>query len=398
MSHRERTHWPAILTLVLVGVSAALEFAKVSTVFEDVRAVYQADSAVAAWFVSLPAVMTILFGLTASVLASRIGFRRTVIASLALAVALSVIEALTPALPLFVVARVLDGVVQLGIVVACPVLILAFAAPQSRALAMALWGSFFGCAFTLSGWIAPRLSETLGVPAVFLAHALLAGVLLVLVTWALPRVAGDGPSDAAVPVGFVKAHRAAYSSARSVLPGAIFIFHTALYAVFVLYVPSFAGTEAAALLLFAMPLSSIVGTLISGVLTSRFGSPPVVLLIGFGGVIVLLAAMALTLGLPSLVAVLAIVLMLFSGLVQGASFSLMPALSGDPLVTAEANGVLMQLGNTGTLIGPPLFAWVMVSLGTGPIGFISLSIVAAVGGGAVTLRALRLTGSRPVSA
>lgn len=391
-----RSNWPAIAVLVLVGVSAALEFAKVSAVFDAVAAAYAADDAAAAWFVSLPAIATIVFGVTGSVLAARIGFRRALLGALGLAVLFSAVQSTLPALPVFLATRVLDGAVQLGIVIAAPVLILKFAAPQARAFAMALWGTFFGFAFALAGWVAPALVDDFGLWSVFLAHALFAAILAVIVWRWLPRVPGDDPQSGAVHDGFLRAHLQAYRSARSVLPGAIFIFHTTLYAVFVLFVPAFAPAEITPLLLVWMPLMSIVGTIAAGVVTGRLASPPLVLIIGFIGLVVSIVLIALSAQEVAAAFVWSLVLMLFSGLIQGASFSLMPALSADPEVTARSNGVLMQLGNLGTLIGPPLFA--VVIAGGGVLGFGLLAAMLCAAAVLVSLFALRLTGRRPVSA
>ncbi|MFM6974897.1 MAG: MFS transporter [Agromyces sp.] len=395
-----RTNWPAIILLVLVGVSAALEFAKVSTVFSVVSDHYAANDAAAAWFVSLPALFTIFFGLTGSVIAARIGFRRTLLWSLALAIVLSGLQAFLPPIGIFLAIRVLDGAVQLGIVVAAPVLILQLARPQARAFAMSMWGAFFGCAFALAGWVAPQLAMQFGLWSVFAAHAIFAAVLWLCVRLFLPRLPGDGPQSVATSEGFIRAHVAAYRLPRAVIPGAIFIFHTALYAVFVLFVPSFVDVAIAPILLIWMPLISIGGTLLSGVLTVRLVTPPVVLGIGFIGVVGTIIGIAFV-GQSSVAGlVLPLVLMTFSGLIQGASFSLMPALSIDPEVTSRSNGVLMQLGNVGTLVGPPLFASAMAFVpGIAPVvPFALLTLVLSGGAAVLVVRALRLTGARPTTA
>lgn len=397
MGETRSTRWLPIGLLVLVGISAAMEFAKVSTVFADVASAYSASDSVAAWFVSLPALSTILFGLTGSVLAARLGFRRVLLASLGLAVGISLVQALLPALPIFIAARVLDGLVQLGLVIACPVLIIELAAPRHRSLAMSIWGTFFGLAFALSGLLAPPIAETWGLGAVFAAHAVFAGVLAVLVLLALPRVAGDGPQADVRSEGFFRAHADAYRQPRAFLPGAIFIFHTTLYAVFVLFVPMFVNPAIAPILLVWMPLVSIFGTIAAGFIMQSLVSPPVVLAVGYVGLAVSIALIWFTLGQPTFELVMPLLLMACAGLIQGAAFSLIPALSSDPGLTSRANGVLMQLGNLGTLIGPPLFAGVIgvVQLST-YANFSALAWVLCAGGLAVSLVALRLTGRRPV--
>ncbi|MFM6974581.1 MAG: MFS transporter, partial [Agromyces sp.] len=276
-----------------------------------------------------------------------------------------------------------------------PVLILQFAQPRSRAFAMSIWGSFFGTAFAMAGLVAPALNRALGVSAVFLGHAVFSAVLALVLWRALPRVPGDGPQPHSRTEGFVAAHRLAYTNRRSVLPGAIFIFHTALYAVFVLYIPAFVDSSAREPLLVLMPLVSILGTLVSGLLTGRWLSPAAVLTTGFGALVVCIVAIALTAQLLAFAIVLPLLLMLCAGFIQGAAFSLIPALTSGPEHTAQANGVLMQLGNLGTLVGPPLFAFAMTLSPTAPTLPYSVAGVAlCAGGAAVSVLALRITGVR----
>lgn len=381
MSVQERTRWLPISLLVLVGIAAAMEFAKVSTVFADVAEHYQASQALAAWFVSLPALSTIVFGLTGSVIAARIGFRRVLVLSLGLAVIVSLLQALLLPLPLFVATRAIDGVVQLGLVIACPVLIIEFAAARHRALAMSIWGTFFGLAFAIAGWLAPPIAAVWGIGAVFAAHAGFALVLLLAVALALPRVAGDGPQAEVRSEGFVRAHLEAYREPRAFLPGAIFIFHTALYAVFVLFIPMFVDPSVSAALLVWMPLVSIVGTVAAGVLVQSFASPPGVLIAGYLGLAASILLIWLSLGSPELALMMPLLLMFCAGLIQGASFSLIPALSTDPAMTSRANGVLMQLGNLGTLLGPPLFGLLIGTAEAGQFARFSVPAWALVAGG-----------------
>ena len=150
------------------------------------------------------------------------------------------------------------------------------------------------------------------------------------------------------------------------------------------------------MLLIWMPLLSIVGTLAAGLAIRVLPRPALVAATGF----LLVAALTLALwwaisGMRDIVA-LALVLMVFSGLIQGAAFSLIPALSTDPAVNARANGTITQLGNLGNLLGSPLFAAALAAstAGTlGEFGTMALLVVALCVAGivccALTLRWMR---------
>jgi len=393
-----RTRWVPIGLLVVVGIAAGMQFAKVAAVFLPAAAAFDAPDTVAALFVSAPAIVGMVLGLTASVLAARIGFRRVIIGCLAIGAILSLVQSFLPPLPVFLGARVLEGAAHLGLVISCPVLIILLSAPRHVSLAMSLWGAFFGLAFALAGWLAPIVEQAGGVGAVFLGHAILLAVLLLAVLLVLPHVPGEQPNREAHTEGFFRAHVDAYRSPRQFLPGVVFIFHTLMYVPLVTFVPLFADDASiAGVLLVWMPLVSIIGTIVAGFVGQYTTTPPVVLIAGYAGVAVLIiATWALLAGeMPILLVPLA--LMFFSGLIQGAAFGLIPSLSTDPTVTSRANGVLTQLGNLGSTVGPPLFASLIA--GTGAAGFAPvmwLVVALCVGGGILSAVALRLTGARPL--
>lgn len=393
-----RTRWVPIGLLVVVGIAAGMQFAKVAAVFLPAAAAFDAPDTVAALFVSAPAIVGMVLGLTASVLAARIGFRRVIIGCLAIGAILSLVQSFLPPLPVFLGARVLEGAAHLGLVISCPVLIILLSAPRHVSLAMSLWGAFFGLAFALAGWLAPIVEQAGGVGAVFLGHAILLAVLLLAVLLVLPHVPGEQPNREAHSEGFFRAHVDAYRSPRQFLPGVVFIFHTLMYVPLVTFVPLFADDASiAGVLLVWMPLVSIIGTIVAGFVGQYTTTPPVVLIAGYAGVAVLIiATWALLAGeMPILLVPLA--LMFFSGLIQGAAFGLIPSLSTDPTVTSRANGVLTQLGNLGSTVGPPLFASLIA--GTGAAGFAPvmwLVVALCVGGGILSAVALRLTGARPL--
>ena len=395
----ERTRWAAVAILVAVGIAAAMQFSKISAVFLPVAEAYDASDTAAALFMSAPAVVGMVFGVTASVFAARLGFRRVIVGCLALGAGISLLQALILPLPIFLALRVVEGAAHLGLVIACPVLIIQLSAPRQVALTMSVWGAFFGLGFAFAGWLAPILEAGGGIARVFLAHGILLAALLAIVLTLLPRVDGDGPQAAAPSEGFFRAHLTSYRNPRAVLPGVVFVFHTAMYVSLITFVPLFADPAAAAGLLIWMPLVSILGTIVAGLIGQYVATAPVVLLIGYAGVAALIAVVWALLRGETSIFVAPLVMMFCSGLIQGGTFSLIPALSTDPAVTARANGVLTQLGNVGSTVGPPLFATVIA--GTTAADFapiVWLVIVLCAAGAVVSAIALRITGVRPVRA
>lgn len=394
----EKTRWIPVTVLLACGVAAAMMFAKVAAIFVPVREHFASSDLLIGLAISLPGFLACILGVTAGVLVGELGPRRVLLACMAAGAALSLVQALPLPLWLFLVSRMFEGLAHLGVVIAAPVLIITLSAPRQRGFVMAIWGSFFGLAFAAAGWIAPLLEAEGGPRLVFGAHGLLMLALLILAFCMLPRTLGAPVRGAQLTWRrFGSEHVESYRSMRSLLPGAIFVWHTLMYTSLVTFIPLFAGPADVGMLLIWMPLLSILGTLAAGVVIRVVPRPALVAGIGYVAVAALTLAVWWVLAGAGNIVLLALVLMVFSGLIQGAAFALIPALSTDPGVNARANGALTQLGNLGNLLGSPLFAVALASTMFGAFGTMALLVTVLCIGGlvmcAITLRWMRRRGA-----
>ncbi len=396
----ERTRWIPVIVLLACGVAAAMMFAKVAAIFVPVREHFASSDVVIGLAISLPGLLACVLGVTAGVLVGELGARRVLLACMAAGAVLSLLQGLDLPLWLFLVGRTLEGVAHLGVVIAAPVLIISLSAPRQRGLVMAIWGSFFGLAFALTGWLAPIIEAEGGPRLVFAAHGLLMAALLVLTLVLLPRSLGAPVRGERLTwQRFGTEHLESYRNMRSLLPGTVFVWHTLMYTSLVTFIPLFGSPEALGMLLIWMPLLSILGTLSAGFVIRVLPRPALVASAGYAMVAVLTIAVWLAISGDVDIVAIALVLMFFSGLIQGAAFSLIPALSTDPAINARANGTITQLGNLGNLLGSPLFAAALAGTMFGTFGTVALLVVVLCVGGlvmcAVTLRWMRRHGVRP---
>ena len=396
----ERTRWIPVIVLLACGVAAAMMFAKVAAIFVPVREHFASSDVVIGLAISLPGLLACVLGVTAGVLVGELGARRVLLACMAAGAVLSLLQGLDLPLWLFLVGRTLEGVAHLGVVIAVPVLIISLSAQRQRGLVLAIWGSFFGLAFALTGWLAPIIEAEGGPRLVFAAHGLLMAALLVLTLVLLPRSLGAPVRGERLTwQRFGTEHLESYRNMRSLLPGTVFVWHTLMYTSLVTFIPLFGSPEALGMLLIWMPLLSILGTLSAGFVIRVLPRPALVASAGYAMVAVLTIAVWLAISGDVDIVAIALVLMFFSGLIQGAAFSLIPALSTDPAINARANGTITQLGNLGNLLGSPLFAAALAGTMFGTFGTVALLVVVLCVGGlvmcAVTLRWMRRHGVRP---
>lgn len=384
-----KTRWGQVLLLVVAGIAAAMMFSTVAAIFVPVRDAFGTDDVVTGLAISLPALVAVVLGVSAGVLVGELGARRVLLVTLVTGAALSFIQAVPMPMWLFLTLRVVEGAAHLGIVVAAPVIIIAVTAPRQRGVAMAVWGTFFGLAFAIAGWVAPPL-ELLGGPAlVFAAHGGLMLLIAVAVALLVSRTAGAADTGQRLTgQRFLREHVETYRNPRSVLPGAVFLWHTFMYTALLTFVPLFGDPADAAFLLVAMPLVSIFGTIVSGVLLRYIGAG-IVLIGGYVLVGATILAIWWIVATGGAIVVVACVLMFFSGLIQGAAFALIPALSGEPAVNARANGALTQVGNIGSVAGPPIFAGIVAASAPSFGAFAGVAAAACAAGVVVSIIAWR---------
>ncbi|MEO0636693.1 MAG: MFS transporter [Pseudomonadota bacterium] len=361
----------AVLLLWLAGLGAAMQFAKMSVFFLDLRAAYEGSEALLGLLVSLISAMGVVFGVVAGLLVARFGHRQILLISLGLGAAISFLQALPMPLWLLLASRVVEGAPHLGIVVAAPTLIAAISTDRWRPAAMTLWGSFFGVAFALAALIGPSIVASGGLPLLFASHGSWMVACAVLLMIVLPRLDMSAPEKLTLP-DVLRRHVSIYRSAFISAPAWGWLFYTLTFVAGLTALPQFLSPEGANLFLAAAPIASIVFSLTMGVALLRYTSAVGVIVIGFVGALVVAATFLIFPGSPWPPVALFCVL----GLVQGASFAAIPQINQTDHDRALATGALAQTGNIGNLIGTPLLLMAASATGlTGVVGFLSFAYI-----------------------
>jgi nitrate/nitrite transporter NarK len=114
------------------------------------------------------------------------------------------------------------------------------------------------------------------------------------------------------------------------------------------------------LLLVILPLVSIIGTMIAGIISQYFVSPSKLSVTAYILVLILIFVIKLSFDNNMLFVVTSMILILFSGIIQGSVFSLIPNISLSTEEQTNANGAVAQLGNLGSTLGPPIFSYFLV--------------------------------------
>jgi MFS transporter, DHA1 family, inner membrane transport protein len=380
MSSPARTPIALIFTLWLAGLCAAAQFAKISLIFPELQTVYPGHGTAAGFLVTLISFMGVVLGLFTGMIVARFGFRKPLISALLLGAALSAMQATLPPFPVMLASRFAEGLSHLAIVVAAPTLIARVSTDKSRPLTMTLWGTFFGVAFALVGFLGLPLVRTHGIPALFMAHAV-AMLAVAAALWAmLPRSEVQVGAIAGLSFTEVVArHVETYRSPSMSAPALGWLFYTLSFVSMLTVLPGLLPQDQRAVAASTMPLAGIAISLTLGMQLLRHTTAVQVVKLGF----LLSAVCMLLMWVFDTSGWVAIALFAVLGLVQGATFAAVPQLNHDARHQAYANGAMAQMGNLGNLTGTVVLLWLLQNLGHN--GLIIFGLACFVSGLAVHL-------------
>lgn len=290
MRHTERmsdadpqTPWMTIAALYGAGLGAAAQFAKISVPFEALNAAYPGAGVALGFVVSLISVLGVVFGFTAGVVVSILGFRKMLIWALVLGAALSALQALMLPLQLLLATRVLEGLSHLVIVVAAPTMMAQISAPKDRALVMTLWSTFFGMAFAVVAWVGLPMVERQGLSPMLWAHALWMAAIAAGLFVILPRLTSADDRPAWPTLGqTIKAHGQAYASPHQAAPALGWVAYTTVFVAAMTMIPTTLTESARGWAVPLLPLAGMAVSLSFGVALTRIIPAVRIAMLGFG--------------------------------------------------------------------------------------------------------------------
>ncbi|MFK7881150.1 MFS transporter [Roseobacter sp.] len=363
----EKTDWFLVLALWGAGLGAAAQYGKFSAIFDQLPAIYPDAGASLGFIVSIVGLLGIFFGVAAGLMVARVRYRRALLWALWAGAVISSFQAFLPALPWMLASRAVEGLSHLAIVVAAPTLIAQLCAPEDRGVALTLWGTFFGVAFTVLAWAGLPLVAWQGVSALLAAHAIYMAFFAIYLGAQLRALNIDNPVPPLSIVKILRDHLTIYRSATIPAPAFGWLFYTFCFVSILTVLPPYIAPEHRAFTMGAMPLTSIAVSMTVGVLLLRRISAISVVLLGFGGSVLTMLWLWAAPGDPFACLFLAGAM----GLIQGASFAAVPQLNDSPATQAQANGAMAQMGNVGNTMGTPVMA-----IATGALGYSGLPILA----------------------
>jgi MFS family permease len=290
-------------------------------------------------------------GFVAGQVVDRIGVRRILLTGICLFAVAGLGESMARSVPVLMGMRMLEGLSYLCVVVAAPLLIFRTAPTDKQGVALALWSGFVPVGFALGAMSSGLIADLLSWRAATLAWAIAAATMCLLSS---RMEFAPSPSGArrrlVIPGWRIWALTLAFGCWASFAVGTIALLPTFLVD------QVGASARVAGTVGGLSAFISVLGVALAAWLRHRRAHTGVWMV----AAIVLPALMLFGVfheGVGILqVTLLMMVLNTISGVYSGLAFALLPVLARTDAEMAVANGLTLQLGATGSLIGPPLFA------------------------------------------
>ncbi len=358
---RHRTDWQAVFAVIAAGVIVSMQVGKLPPLLGQLRAEFGLDLVLGGLVASSISLIGGLCGIAAGFAGDRIGGRRALMFGLLINAAGSLLGAFSPDTALLLAARLVEGLGFVITVVCGPSLVAMAAQPAQRSLALGLWSSYMplGVTFGMLGALAVNhgLLDWRGLWLVLAALPLTAALLL-------PRLTADIP--VAPPRKF---NAAVLRRPGPWLLAGCFACYTTQWFCIVTWIPTYlkeSGLQSETLLalgIAAVVLVNAVGTTVSAAVMHR-GLPRwliiAVVSLGMGA----LGTASFAPDIPVLAKIaLAMAASGFGGMLPAAVLAGVPAQARDASEIATVNGVVVQLLNIGSFVGPPALAALVAYFG-----------------------------------
>lgn len=363
-SSRHHTNWQAVFAVIAAGVIVSMQIGKLPPLLSALRAEFGLDLVLGGLLASSVNLIGATLGILAGFASDRIG-RRSVSLGLLIAAFGSVLGALAPEGPvgtlLLLGARLIEGLGFVLTVVCGPSLVATGSTPEQRSLALGFWSSYMPLGVT--GGLLGALFVNLGLLDWRELWLVMAGIL-VIAAIVIDRLAR----------GVVLPKARAFSAAALRRPGpwllaGCFASYTTQWFCIVTWMPTYLqesgliGSTGIAIGVALVVLVNAVGTTTAAALMHRGLSrwaiiATVSLGMGIFGVLCFAADLPVLLRIA-----LAMAASGFGGMLPAAVLASVPGQARDPSEIATINGVVIQLLNLGSFIGPPVLAALVTQFG-----------------------------------
>ena len=381
--------------MIASGVAAALHVGKVPPAIPELRDELGLGLVTAGWVASIFSLIGATLGIASGLAADRLGAPRVLAAGLVLLVAGSAAGAGADSGAALLATRVLSGLGLVTVAVAAPGIIVAVSPPRDHGLALGAWSIYMPVGMVIAMLSAPLVLPGFGWRGLWLLHAGLTAVVLVVVLAVTRGLSAR--ANAPRRIGTEALRRPG-----PWLLAAAFGCYTIQFFALATWMPTFLvesyGTsrESAALASALVVAVNILGCVAGAWLLHREAERWKLLAVTFL-VMAPCAAGAFSAALPPAPTIaLAMVFSAVGGLLPAAVLAGTAVHAPTRDQVATVNGFVVQGSHVGVVVGPPIFAGFVAAFGGWEQGWMLMAALGIAGlGVTAAIRAAERQGSAP---
>ncbi|MGY0560445.1 MULTISPECIES: MFS transporter [unclassified Luteimonas] len=367
-----------MLLIAGAGVVSAFQVGKAPMALSAVQLDLGLSLAVASWLISAFAIVGAVFGAPLGLAASRLGIKRMIIGGLIIQAIGSTLGGYSHGIQLLMLSRVIEGLGFMAVQVAAPTLIFMIVAADIRKRAIAVWSTFMPVGMTVVMLSSPLLGVLQWRGFWLLNAAILAAYAVIFaLTISCPQT--DSSPQQSITQQLKQTLSARGPWVLAILFGAFGMFFFIVFG----FLPSLLmeryglSHNVAGVISGIAVAASAAGNILAGFLLAAGRRPSRILGVAFIS-LALLGFGVLAANLPWLVmAGLAIVFALLSGLIPVVITDSAPDFAPTPALVGATLGLAMQGHNVGMLAGPPIAGLLATGAGWATVA-VGMAVVAGV--------------------
>lgn len=370
----------AVMLVIVAGVVAALHVGKGPIALPEMQHVFDRSLAELSNILSMFAVVGVIAGMVAGILAQRFGDRRMLIVGLVILGLASLAGAIATSYAWLITTRIVEGLGFLMVVVAAPSALNRLTPPAQRSIVFGFWGTFMGIGIALSMLLGPLLN---GWRQLWLLDGSLAIIIAMCVGFRVPAASGTHART--------NVTQDVYSVLKSrpvVLLAFAFAVYNLQFFAMMSFLPSFlmqkvglsmpqAGMASAAIV-----LANAAGNVLGGLSLQRGFEPTRLMMLGYilSGLLGILAFLPAT-PVPA-VLVLCVAFSAAAGVLPATFLASAPRSAPVPTLAPMSLGLVMQGNYLGQVVAPiqtgaflSAFGWFSVGIQIGIAAVIGVALI-----------------------
>ena len=381
----DQSPWGLILILFGAGILSAFQVGKVPPVLSDIRSDLVISLFYAGWVLSIFNFTGLLLGTFTGAIADAIGHRRLMLTGLVLQIIGCLLGSFADSFSGLLATRFLEGTGFLAVIVSAPTLIFQVVKPKDMTVALSIWTCYLPAGASLMMILVPFILTGTDWKGLWQINAVILMAYTLLLSKKTSHIKFMNPSTLVTFKKLIQDVIRTSTSAGPLILALIFVAYALQWITVMGFLPTLIlekygfSKSMASILTAAMVFVNIFGNLAGGRLLKR-------------GITrwKLIAFACTVMGLSSIAIYSAdaifilnytgcLIFSIFGGLIPASILGAVPDYAPSKNLIATTNGLVIQGGQAGQVMGPPILAYLVSQTGSWSCGSWFLGSVALLG-------------------